>query len=443
MGLDLLLGISAYLMDLIKNMIVIHIFFKYRFKNKLILRLVMVTIAAGITISLSILLNISEIVTMFLSILLLVASLMYIFKGNICKLGLFTFISYLMVCIIDMLDNLLVTSLPFIVLSSDTANETIMRLSDTISLILLLTILLLQKLRKRSYNLHINQIHWSYNFLIFWIIFCFALLIASLQIISFESKERISFFIVICLLIVTFGITFIIMQIIRATYVRDTYKARLRLNQQYLEAQQQYYSLLSEKNEDTRRFRHDIRNHLLCLQALAQENKIAEIKEYIQDLSINLQDISIGINSGSSIVDAIISDALRKNPGIIVKVKGALPSPLRISAVDLCTIFSNLILNAIEATLKLEDFDQKEIIIDIKNLDNYIYINAVNPVKEKVEINNNTVITTKEDKDMHGFGLRNIQNCVEKYSGFMELNSTEYEFNVGIVIKNVKNNRLA
>jgi len=51
------------------------------------------------------------------------------------------------------------------------------------------------------------------------------------------------------------------------------------------EAQQKYYSALSDSYGETRRMRHDIQNHLLTIQALLAENKTAEAEQYADDIS--------------------------------------------------------------------------------------------------------------------------------------------------------------
>ena len=82
------------------------------------------------------------------------------------------------------------------------------------------------------------------------------------------------------------------------------------------------------------------------------------------------------------------------------------------------------------------DGERKMIRMEIKNLENNIYIKIINPVKDKVTIRNNSIDTTKNKRGFHGFGLGNIQKSIIKYYGNMELSCLDHEFTLEIILKN-------
>ena len=51
-----------------------------------------------------------------------------------------------------------------------------------------------------------------------------------------------------------------------------------------------------------------------------------------------------------------------------------------------------------------------------------------NPVDQKPLIVNNRILTTKDNKRIHGIGILNIQRVVEKYSGNVLFLSDEKQF---------------
>jgi sensor histidine kinase regulating citrate/malate metabolism len=91
--------------------------------------------------------------------------------------------------------------------------------------------------------------------------------------------------------------------------------------------------------------------------------------------------------------------------------------------------------NAVEAVSKLDNIN-KQINLEIRNLEDNIVIKVSNPVAKKVLIDGNKVNTSKSDKKSHGFGLENIKKTVEKYNGSFELNCNENEFKIVLIVKN-------
>ena len=89
---------------------------------------------------------------------------------------------------------------------------------------------------------------------------------------------------------------------------------------------------------------------------------------------------------------------------------------------DLCTIFANAINNAVEAILSANQDMKKQssIQVKIRSFKEDLFIDISNPVFKNVNIINGRLITTKEDKDYHGFGTENMRKKVLKYQGSID-----------------------
>lgn len=113
------------------------------------------------------------------------------------------------------------------------------------------------------------------------------------------------------------------------------------------------------------------------------------------------------------------------------------PEHIKLSAMDICTIFSNLLINAIEAVVKIENYSKRIIKVQIKLLDENMVINISNPVSEKINIINNRLISSKKDKGQHGYGSLNVQECVERYKGDISYSCDVNYFTVEILLYNM------
>ena len=370
------------------------------------------------------------------SIILLLVITLTVLRGKLIKLGLIFIISYTAICIVDILIFLLTNKI--IHISSEVFYESslLYTLIDSISLILFIIVILIQKKLRKSITIHLLQLHWSYYLLLIWTLICFAILITYVQYIEINTGIQSSINFIISLIFATIGILTIVIMITRISYSRNKYKSLSQISQEYVEIQHQYYSLLGEKNEDIRRFQHDIKNHFLCMQVLSNEEKTYELKKYINELAENYHEIDYKVSSGHNIVDAIISDTMAKTPAVNIEVDGALPCPMYISATDLCIVFSNILSNAVEAVTMVGEDTNKIIRFEIKKLENKVYIKTTNPVSKKILIENNSIDTTKNDGKHHGYGLGNIRKCVEKYHGTLNLSNVGTVFILEIIMKN-------
>ena len=117
------------------------------------------------------------------------------------------------------------------------------------------------------------------------------------------------------------------------------------------------------------------------------------------------------VYTGNEIADAIISEKMKKakNSQIKLKVEGTLHG-LELSALDTYTIFSNLIDNELEVVEKLDE-ENRIIQLDVRKNKNFFIISEQNAIENDLEITDNTIQSTKNDRESHGFGIINIKEA--------------------------------
>lgn len=203
------------------------------------------------------------------------------------------------------------------------------------------------------------------------------------------------------------------------------------LMEKQVEQQVEHYKKINKLTDDLREFRHDYKNHMICLQSLLNNKQYDEALSYVK--SITNQEIlnSNKFFSGNQIADAILTDknelAQKNNCKIIFD--GSVSDEISVS--NLCTILSNALDNSIEACSKI-DSDETQI-IDVKcvasKLIQIIRISNPNPD------NNAVTETSKADRKNHGFGLSNIRRTVERMDGQMIISSQYPTFVLEIEFK--------
>ena len=104
---------------------------------------------------------------------------------------------------------------------------------------------------------------------------------------------------------------------------------------------------------------------------------------------------------------------------------------------DIYSLFGNLLDNAIEAVKNLEQ-SKRVISLQIKNSGEFLIIKTYNNYNGKINFVNNLPITTKEDKDYHGYGLKSINYIVKSYDGQMKIKTNNQVFDLTILFQTNK-----
>lgn len=192
--------------------------------------------------------------------------------------------------------------------------------------------------------------------------------------------------------------------------------------------------ILTRQQIELKQFRHDIKNRMIAIQEMIKENQKEDALEYTCKLVDKLNKTITYSMTGNNAIDSVINYkfTLAKEKGIDIKSNIVIPKDIRIDEDDIIVILGNAIDNAIEATdylkknkyifLKME-YEKGALFIQIKNS----YDSVLNKDSEKL-------ITRKKQKNLHGIGLQNINSIVEKYNGGLEIEHTESEFILNILL---------
>lgn len=217
-----------------------------------------------------------------------------------------------------------------------------------------------------------------------------------------------------------------------------SYQERMekKLLQQQNNAYIKQFELINQSQENLKILRHDFKNHLLALRAYIELGNNDMALNYLQN-TYKLVDYSTEYaKSGNTVVDSILNYKLQtaKNLGIDFILNLNIPMILNIKPFDMSVILGNLLDNAIEATSMLNENKKIEITVEYDR--NVIYISTVNYFKGSLAYSKNKLVTTKEDKENHGFGLYSIKKALENYNGTMHISHTENKICIDIMMFN-------
>lgn len=211
-------------------------------------------------------------------------------------------------------------------------------------------------------------------------------------------------------------------------------------NQLLLAQNQAYVEQLNaniKKQEDLDILRHDMKHHIVVLQDLLERQENQQALTYLQKMyHITAQIKGRWVQSGNDIVDSILNQKieLAVKEQIEVKTQLEIPNVLAIEAFDLSLILGNLLDNAINAVKQLPVLE-RHIYLKIIFEHDTLNITCYNPYNGQLRMNRQgELLTTQEDKQKHGKGLKSIDNTLKKYQGSKYINSDNNTFIIAVIL---------
>ncbi len=184
-----------------------------------------------------------------------------------------------------------------------------------------------------------------------------------------------------------------------------------------------YVEEAKTRYDETKSFRHDIRNHITVVKNLLQSGKLEEAVSYMEDMDDMAEKMSFPCSTNNPVVDILVGNKLgiAKSMGIDVDCSLLLPYPCDIKDIDICIVLSNALDNAIHAVKSLDAGIEKYIRVSGRIQGDFLMIEVENSFHEK-------------DTFKKGTGLSNVKKVAEKYGGAMSIETQGNKFVLHVLL---------
>lgn len=184
---------------------------------------------------------------------------------------------------------------------------------------------------------------------------------------------------------------------------------------------------------------HDLRKQINTIKQIIGTSSNID-KDAILDLIGSDKPLSIRYLTGCTAVDAVLTakHAAMDQSGIEFSLQPYPLQELPIESSAFCILLSNILDNAIEATLRIEDASvPKSVSLQFARSWDMFYISCTNTMNPStIEKHGDKFVTSKENKRIHGFGIESICRMVAENGGRIRFTTIENEFRVHIVLPN-------
>lgn len=225
--------------------------------------------------------------------------------------------------------------------------------------------------------------------------------------------------------------------LIKAELSYIKYNCKVASNQ--LKNQIEHYSEYEKYIKKVRYIIHDIKNHKFLLNQLLASKKYKEAMNFLNELDTEIEDNDYYFITENVLMDAIVKNKIKicEDYGIKFNYNIFMPSDINIRNVHMSVIFNNLIDNAIEACLNIDEIEREKYINLYCEVIDKKLICVIKNSKNKKELKldkNFKIKTLKKDKTNHGIGIENLKLAIEKYDGVIDFNLEEHYFTVKFII---------
>ena len=213
---------------------------------------------------------------------------------------------------------------------------------------------------------------------------------------------------------------------------KDSEYIRIKSENKRLQTEKSYYEILEHQNHQLMIYAHDAKNHLAAIKNLSADPRI---NEYVQKLSTQLKSYTSTCHSGNITLDVLINKYVTECElrGVSFSYDVRLCNLSGVEDIDIVAILGNLMDNALTSA---EQSSAKKMSIATTWRNSYNVIIISNSCDCAPVSMGEQLFTTKEDRKLHGFGLKSVKRTLKKYQGDFswEYNSTNHIFIVTVMV---------
>lgn len=178
---------------------------------------------------------------------------------------------------------------------------------------------------------------------------------------------------------------------------------------------------------------HDLKHQIAVLRA---EPDAQRRSDYLDGMEEEIRDYEAQNKTGNSVLDTVLTGkslyCARHGVELTCVADGARLGFMDV--MDLCTIFGNILDNAIECELRVEEREKRLIHLAVYAKKDFLVIRCENYCPEALEFQDGLPVSTKPEGAYHGYGIKSVRRAAGKYGGAVTVHNGEEWFEIKVVV---------
>lgn len=182
---------------------------------------------------------------------------------------------------------------------------------------------------------------------------------------------------------------------------------------------------------------HDMRHHMIILREYALKKEYKAIETYLDQLLESYVEVQEERWTRIRNLDILLSEKKKEAnlENIRFQIEADVLQSLPFKETETSVLFGNLLDNAIEACKKMKT-ETRWIRVEIRQRKGFLFFTIANSIGERPQEKDGEFVSDKEDKKVHGYGLKSIRRIVKKYGGSFQCDVVEEEIKISISFSN-------
>ncbi|NCT89466.1 sensor histidine kinase [Cellulomonas sp. APG4] len=210
-------------------------------------------------------------------------------------------------------------------------------------------------------------------------------------------------------------------------------RAEVRAIDEMLRRQHEQYLQSKRSIEIVNRKYHDLKHQIGVIRA---EGDPARRASYLDDLEASVADYAAQADTGNGVLDVILTtksmECAERGIDLTSVVDGGVLDFM--SAMDVAAVFGNALDNAIDGVMAVPEPEKRLIKVAVYTRDRFALLTFENWFTGELRTEDGDIVTRRQDRTRHGYGLKSIRYTAEKYGGSMTVNVEEHWFVLRVLL---------
>lgn len=210
-------------------------------------------------------------------------------------------------------------------------------------------------------------------------------------------------------------------------------RKELTAMQNVLQNQYQQYRISRESIDLINYKYHDLKHQIAILRNEVGQEQGVKLLDRMEE---EIKQYELQNKTGNSVLDTVLTSkgmyCDKHQITLTIVADGTLIEFMDV--MDICSVFGNALDNAIESVLKIADKEKRLIHVSVSQQKNFVMIRVENYYEAALEYAEGQLVSTKKNKDLHGYGIKSIQYIVNKYDGAMDISAENQWFSLKMLL---------
>ncbi len=178
---------------------------------------------------------------------------------------------------------------------------------------------------------------------------------------------------------------------------------------------------------------HDLKHQIYVLRSETDPEKR---NEFLDKMEEEIKQYELQNKTGNKVLDTLLTSKSMYCQKHGITLTSVADGKLLdfMDVMDICSIFGNTLDNAIESSLKIPEKEKRLIHVSVTQQKNFLLIRIENYYEGNLKVSEGNLITSKKEKQFHGYGIKSVKYIVNKYNGAVNIDTKDNWFNIKILI---------